>query len=283
MTDATTPRQSELRSRLAGPAGEWVAEARAAAGDHPEVDELIAYHTGELAEADERRIQDHLVTCRDCLEHLLELDAFTGSGTESGPEGRTGGAAEAAAGAGAADFETAAAWRALRSRLPAGPSRVPRRAAVLAASLAVAVVGLAVVALDQRREVGELSRRVAELSQPQPGAAIVDLYPASALRSEGAPREAFELPAAGYTTLILNLPQNLTESAGSDRYSVEILDAGGGLLWSGGALEPTRFGTLRLGLPGGFLPAGGHSLRLYRLDGEQRRPVESYPIRVPAP
>lgn len=276
-----TTSEQELRERLAGPAGEWVEEAAAAAGGHPDFDELVAYRGGELPDDDRRRLQDHLVTCRDCLELMLELDAFLRPETE--PEERT-------AAAGAADFATAAGWRALRSRLPsgeAGPAEGarsgprPRRwVAALAASLAVAVIVLALFALQLHRDVTALDRQLAELSRPQPGAAIVDLYPVSAARGEGEAAPVAELPAAtGYATLVVNLP----EGAGEASYEVEIVDPEGRILWSGSGFEASRFGTLRLGLPDGFLAPGEHALRLYAGDGEERHWIETYPLRVPEP
>lgn len=273
MSEAAMDRsESEQRSLLSGPAGDWVERAGTAAGDHPGVEELIAYHHGNLPEDGQRRVQDHLVTCSQCLDHLLELDAF--SRPETDPEGRVGGAT------GAADFETAAAWRALRPRLPSAPARLPRWAAVLAASLSLAVLGLALWSLAQRHEVTALSQRLAEISRPQPGVAIVDLYPPSAVRRDGVAPPVVELPAgAGYATLVINLPAGGRQAG----YEVEILDSEGHLLWSGGGLEASRFGTLRLGLPGGFLPPGEHSLRLYGRAGEERHWIETYPIRVPEP
>jgi hypothetical protein len=267
MSDETTAPEIELRRRLAAPAGDWVAEAGGGDGDHPDVDALIAYHGGGLPEDEQRRIQDHLVACRECLGHLLELVEFAGPG--AGAEGA----------AGAAEFETAAAWRALRPRLPAAPAaRWPRRAVALAAALALAALGLGLYALDQRRAATALGERLAELSRPQPGAAIVDLFPASAVRGEGEPVPVVELPAgAGYATLVINLPEG--ERYGG--YEVEILDPAGRPLWSGGGFEASAFGTLRLGVPGGLLPPGEHSLRLYGHDGEERHWIESYAIRVP--
>lgn len=273
MSDAAMNRsESEQRSLLAGPAGDWVEQAGPAAGGHPGVEELMAYHGGSLSQEEQQRVQDHVVTCRQCLDHLLELDAFTRP--EAGSEGGVTGAS------GAADFETAAAWRALRPRLSPGPVKVPRWAVVLAASLTVAVLGLALWTLDQRREIGVLSQRLAEVSRPQPGVAIVDLYPPSAVRGEGEAVPVVELPAGtGYATLVINLPAGGRQAG----YEVEILDSQGRLLWSGGGLEASRFGTLRLGMPGGFLPPGEHSLRLYGRTGEERHWIETYPIRVPEP
>jgi hypothetical protein len=282
MSDQTTAPDAELRRHLAGPAGDWVAAAGAAAGGHPGVEELIAYHGGGLDEDDQRRIQDHLVTCRDCLDHLLELEEFAGAvGAGERAEGEAVRAREPARDGGAADFETAAAWRAMRSRLPADePVRLPRWAGALAAALALAAVGLGLFALGQHRETSALRDRLAELSRPQPGAAIVDLYPPSAVRGAGEGAPAVELPAGrGWATLILHLP----DGERYERYEVEIVDSAERTLWSDGAFEASRLYTLRLGLPSGYLPPGEHSLRVYGIAGDRRNPVQSYPVVVPEP
>ncbi len=46
------------------------------AAGHPEVEQLAAYHAGELAPDEEERIQDHLSVCRDCGDLVLELEAL---------------------------------------------------------------------------------------------------------------------------------------------------------------------------------------------------------------
>lgn len=269
---------SELRDHLAAPAADWVAEHAEAGGEHPGVEALIAYHGGTLPEDAARRVQDHLVVCRECLSALLELDGF------SRP-------LEDEMLAQSDDFSDAAAWRTLRGRLPAertpgaapsgrnyapGP-RLPRWAMALAAGLAVAVIGLASWGLGQRSRLAELDRRLVELSRPQPGAAVRDLFPSSAVRGEEGGPPVVELPAGVFTLLLLNLPEGPAYPA----YEIEIVDAAGRRLWSGEDLALSGFGTLRLGLPAGFLPPGEHSLRLYGVDGEESTWVETYPLRVP--
>lgn len=257
----------EPSRELAAAAGDWLRDAAPAAGGHPSVDELIAYQGGRLDGDAERRVQDHLVVCRDCLDHLDELAGFV---AEKGGAGET---------APAADLATAAAWRALRPRLVAAPPRrLPRWAQAAAAALLVAAVGLGLWGLDRQAEVRALGERLAELSQPRPGAAIVDLYPASAARGQGAPPAPAELPADGFVTLVVNLPPD----APPGPYRLEIADAVGDRLWSGGGFEASRLGTLRLGLPEAYLPPGVHTLRLAAA-GEEESWIETYPLRVGAP
>ena len=57
--------------------GAVIDERRRNLGSHPGLDELVAYHAGELDAETSARLQDHLVLCPRCAEQLLELDAFT--------------------------------------------------------------------------------------------------------------------------------------------------------------------------------------------------------------
>src|SRR5215213_3514437 len=44
--------------------------------EHPDADELVAYHEGTLAPADAQRIQDHLVACRECASLMADLEGL---------------------------------------------------------------------------------------------------------------------------------------------------------------------------------------------------------------
>lgn len=58
-----------------------VDEKRRGLETHPDPQELVAYHAGELGDEEAKRLQDHLVLCPECARALLDLDAFT---TETG-------------------------------------------------------------------------------------------------------------------------------------------------------------------------------------------------------
>ena len=51
---------------------------------HPEPETLAAYHAGELTEPEERRLQDHLVSCPECAALLLDLDGLSDPGFGAG-------------------------------------------------------------------------------------------------------------------------------------------------------------------------------------------------------
>jgi hypothetical protein len=234
-------------------------------------------------------VQEHLLGCRPCLDELLELDSFVAPEEESAAGAARTADTEAGAG-GVADLETAAAWRAMRSRLPprgsglatglaAAGRRAPAWLAAAAAVLLVAVGALSLWAVAEHRAASALRQRVAALARPQTDAAIVDLFPAGARRGEE--EQAVELPAdAGHLTLVVNLPSSAAAAA---RYRVEIADAAGRAVWSGDGLTPSRFLTLRLGLPRGFLAPGDYDLRVTTADDGEGNEVATYPLRVAPP
>ncbi len=53
-----------------------VDEERQELGPHPELDEMVAYHAGDLPQSQVPRLQNHLVLCPECSRLLLELDRF---------------------------------------------------------------------------------------------------------------------------------------------------------------------------------------------------------------
>lgn len=253
--------KEELKAALEG----FLSEAQRDLEPHPSPDELAAYSAGELSAAGETRIQNHLALCPHCLELLLDLEHW--SDPESGSEPSL-----------PAD-EKAVAWQALQARLAteAAPRRRPglrlvssRPAYALAAALLIAVVGLSL-------RVWHLERSLADLSNPQVNAPVVDLLPASPLRGEPGERAVVELaPASRFFALILS-PKGSPDYAG---YRVEILDAGGRAVWSEGGLEKNRYGSFTLILPRGFLRLGEYRLRLYGLKDGAGQLIEEFPVRI---
>jgi hypothetical protein len=138
--------------------------------DHPTPDQWIAYQRGELPAAEEARLQEHLVRCRDCFDLAAGAAAFV-----QPDEPEAGG-----------DVEPAALWRLLRPQLdsqidpppdnvraitsgrrrPSWWSSFPAR---LAALFFVALVGLAAWNLSLRS-------RLDGLLAPRPNAIIVDIH-----------------------------------------------------------------------------------------------------------
>jgi putative zinc finger protein len=257
--------KEELKTVLEG----FLSEARQDLEPHPSPDELVAYGAGELSADEEARIQNHLALCPHCLELLLDFERWSDPEPESEQSIPAG--------------EKAAAWQALQARLATdeAPRRrpglrfaSPRPAYALAAGLLVAVVGLSL-------RVVHLERGMADLSDPQVNAPVVDLLPASPLRGEpGKGAEVKLEPASRFFALILN-PKGSPDYAG---YRVEILDAGGRVVWSEDGLEKNPHGSFTLILSQRFLGPGAYRLRLYGLeDGagpRAARLIEEFPVRI---
>lgn len=257
--------KEDLKAALEG----FLSEARRDLEPHPGPDELVAYGAGELPADEEVRIQNHLALCPHCLELLLDLGRWSDPESESGQSVTAG--------------EKDAAWQALQARLAADVA--PRRrsglrlaslrpAYALAAGLLVAVVGLSL-------RVWHLERSLADLSHPQVNAPVVDLLPASPLRGDPAGRAVVELaPASRFFALILS-PKGSPDHGG---YRVEILDAGGRVVWSEDGLEKNPHGSFTLILSRDFLGPGEHRLRLYGLeDGtgpRTARLIEEFRVRI---
>jgi len=226
----------------------------AGAGPHPEIDQLVRYHAGELTEAREERVRDHLVTCRECTETLLDLDRFVAAGADR--EATTTAPAPAPS--------------------PAGGRRRPLLA--MAAALLIVAVALGVWLAREHRAAERLRQRVATLSAPRPDVPIVDLLPDSSIRSEAGREPATLPPGEEYVTLVLNLPR----AAEVDAFEAEVVDPRGTVVWDG-PIQRSRFGTFTLGLWRRSLPPGRTLIRLYGL-GENgtdgRSLLETYVLRV---
>lgn len=230
--------------------------------EHPTPDELTAYHQGRLDGPDAERIEEHLVRCRRCFEEVTELDGFVQAGHDGPGEVR--------------DLQEAAAWRALRPRLP-GPSRRLGPVLALAASLLVAAVGLGFWGFHQHGETVRLRQELARLSQPQPAAILVDLFPDAQVRGAGGEPATVDLAAVDHLTLILHLP----EPPGAGAYEAEIVGAEERALWSG-PVRMDEYGTLTLGIPRSFLEPGSYRIDLYAAGAGGRQPLDSFPLELVA-
>jgi anti-sigma factor RsiW len=242
---------------------------------HPSLDEIADYHAGTLPPAEEARIQDHLVECRRCTALLLERDELAREIEASEP---------------AAPGEDAEAWEALRARLPRfspgdEPSRrveVPARLATpvarperrsprwlpaIAASLLVATLGLTVWSVS-------LSRRLAEVSQPQLNAPIHEVT-SGPLRGSG---EAAVLELA-HGTRFYTLVLRPSAPPPPGEWEVEIARPDGTVEWRGQGLRPNEHGSFSLTLSRGLVGEGEHVIRL-RGSGEAAQ--DEYRLRIVA-
>lgn len=247
---------------------------------HLAPEELAAYRDGALAPADAARVQDHLVTCRECLATLLELQRFA--------EDLDGDDAPSAA-------EVEAVWRGVEARAARQPTplapvtplvprdrsavvpRAPRLRALraLAASLLVATAGLSFWVVRLRDAVDELSR-------PQLNAPVEDLLP-SGPRGEG---DAGAMVELGPDTRSFTLVLNPAASGDFAAYRLEIERAGGGAVWSGGGLVPNSYGSFSVTLSRRLVGPGEYRVRLVGITadaegaGGERRTIGEYPLRV---
>ncbi|HEV7787272.1 MAG TPA: zf-HC2 domain-containing protein [Thermoanaerobaculia bacterium] len=240
--------------------------------DHPSPDAWIAYHRGELPTAEEERLQEHLMRCRDCFDLAGAAASFAQSHEEPGA---------------GQEVETAALWRLLRPQLdPSEPSRQnvreisdhPRRRSwggrlpmALAASFFVALVALSAWSLHQRSAlemlrapkpnvlIAEFSadERLATLASAEKtltaptGPWILVFHPANelpayrlALREVVTGRElwSYELRPGPDFALKIQLPEGLRPG----RYRLELSDGSGG-----GAGKVLETHLLRVTEPGG--------------------------------
>lgn len=262
----------ELKAVLA----DFLTETRRDLDPHPTPDQLVAYSAGELAAAEQARVEDHLVLCPQCLEMLLDLGRM--SEPDFGGEPRTTSA------------EKAASWQALQARLAADGvtgetprPRVrsrrlrsasflgsPRTAYALAASLFVVAVGLSL-------RVGYLQRSLADLSSPQLNAPVVDLFPASTVRGGEGGGEVVELAPGSRSFALILSPKGAPDYS---RYRAQIVDPEARVVWSGEGLEKDRHGSFTLILGRRFLDPGEYRLRLYGLEGDTGQLIEEFRLRI---
>lgn len=221
---------------------------------HLPVEELAAYQAGDLPEAAQARVRDHLMRCPACTRMLLDLDALR-RGVEPEDE--------------APDHEKERFWRALQPRLLAlRSSRRLQIVQLLAAILAVAVVGLAI-------QNASLRQTVHDLSQPDLGPPVRDLS-ATAVRSADAPAAVSLAPDDRFFTLILS-PADLRDFPD---HEVVLERAGAGEIWRGRGLHRNRYGTFSLILARRQTGAGDYTLRLFGISGEHRMSVGEYHFRI---
>ncbi|HSS50134.1 MAG TPA: zf-HC2 domain-containing protein [Thermoanaerobaculia bacterium] len=241
---------------------------------HPEPETLAAYHAGELDESEAQRLQDHLLTCRECAALLLDLDGLTRPGFGAGSLSAAD--QEALWGRIQREIEKEETPRAPAPVIPLRrPSRLappPRWLQALAAALLVATIGLSGWVVSLRRTVEALNR-------PEPNAPVIDLY-SGASRSAGSPQPVATVPRDfRFFTVILHPPH----SRSTKRYRVEIARAGGGSVWSRDGVAPDPLGPLPLTLTRSLIGPGEYRIRLFEETGNPREPLVDYGLRVEGP
>ena len=215
---------------------------------HPTVEEIIAYHAGELTAERHQALQQHLLLCRDCPELILALDGFAKL-----PEGEVE----------AAPAGMDSAWEAVRQQLAAegwfagGRGKVvrpwrtllpPRTLLAAAALVVVASLGFLLLRNDRSFHIVE---------QPSPGSPGWELAPA-VRGGEESVRKVAPGSAGGFTLEVR--PEGRWSSP---VYEVKLLlEPGGKQLWSGSWRPTSPSAPFFLEVSRGSLPAGEYLLRL---------------------
>ncbi len=205
--------------------------------EHPSPETLTAYQANELSKEEDERIQSHLAACRHCTAMLLELEEFL-QPTE-------------AVGTPAADFEAAADWRKLRSRLRA---RKRRLTVAMAAALFLAVLGISFYALSRWPE------------------RFKTLEALNSYRSQPESVESVELPV----TLLLKLPGN----SPYPEYRADLQDSHSTLVKQFFHLQETPSFDLEVRLGRWALDPGEYRVKLLGVRGQEANQVGEYAFKV---
>lgn len=217
-------------------------------GPAPEPEELLDYLAGRLAPEDEQRIARQLAADPAAARALLDLAELEAAGAEAGER--------------PTDLSAVASWRALRDRLPGGPARPGRLAALLpavAASLLMTTLGFGSWTW---RLWGELHRPIVN---------VVNLELVSGIRADG--EKIRELPPGA----VLRLVFPSAESCASYAAEVEWPRSGDRQTIEGLERDESGRVTFLLRRP----KLGAYRLRL--LGCEPRRGLEEHRFRLTAP
>lgn len=274
-------------------------------GSHPDTETWVAYHGGELPQAQAEGLRDHLTVCPECADLLLDLDAFPQLepriGEDENAEKRY-------------DEIAAQDWRAIQARVgesrPQDPpsrstvSHEPRAAPAtegrpgpprfLSSALAASVL----VALALSFWVVSLSRRLAD-PPPRGDSAVFDLVPVDLALRGGATQEeviAFA-PWMEEVVLLLNVGNvgdvgnvsNVGDAPPYPSYRVTLLaipNQGGAQaeseaeVWTGDGLHLSPQGTVNVTLPRPWLRPGSYRIELSGGTGEEAQVLATYLARV---
>jgi hypothetical protein len=238
-------------------------EEMMAPGPHLEPEEIADYHEGRLSPEDERRVQDHLVACRECSELLLDLEGLADPDFGAG-EALPDGAGEQVWESVRKEIQPSNVVPFRRFRRETRKSETPRWLRSLAAMLLLSTMALSGWVMSLRSQ-------VRHLSDPQPST-VVDLYPVSSVRGETGPALP-EIPQdTEWVTVILRSP-GLPEMAD---YGVEVLRADGSVAWKKDGLKPA-YNSFSLSLPGDWI--GDVRIRLVGIDSKgERRTIGEYAL-----
>lgn len=248
----------------------FASEARRNLGEHPSPEELIAYQAYELTGTESQRIREHLGICPECVNAVLDLEAFPAverrepeAGATPEESAKMWNAIEAGLAAGAepaddsaksAPRESSSGWK-WAARILGAPAWVPR--------LAVAMLLVALIGWNFH-----LRNQIDRLSHIHPHVVVSDLLPVTEgeLRS-GRPRTVRLASELDGLVLVLDV----ADTRGFSNFRIEVKDGGGSTLDSILELTPTPDGLFLLEIPRAAQYLGELQLVLF---GESRGNME---------
>lgn len=217
---------------------------------HPDLDHLLAYRAGELADEEASRLQDHLVQCRECADLVLEAAVFEDPETHAP---RT------------SDIERVTVWRGLRKSFRHG-APVPILTAV--AAVLVLAVGVSIWMLQTRSVT------------PAPGVEalgpIYDVYSASRVRSGAREPEPVVFPPGVDQVTVILTPERVPTFP---RYAAEVETPEGSVLRLDDLYRSPANG-FHLGLSRAAVTEGTLSVRLLGVDDGATTEIDRFEVPV---
>lgn len=281
--------------------------------DHPSLEVLASYRKGNLPSVQAEGIQDHLVTCPQCCDALLDLADLASPDPPSEPAQWDDAKTEAWEKLRTSVFpeESSGTVVSLESRQAsatprgAGVSRLAAAAMVvlslmiggLAASLlletsgGVAEIAQAREAAEQARQeldeknrafegvqerVADLEKDLEKLSSPWLNVEEFNLFPRGFVR--GGP-EGVEVTVPEDPTLY-TLTLNLLDTGQHSQYRLRVSAMDGSEIWAVGGLKKSRLGSISIALPHDFFAPGRYGLKLEGETGEVWHLAAEYDLEV---
>jgi len=270
---------SDSRASLADVIRKVAAEDRGRAGPPSTLDELARYSSGELTEAEAERVRDDVVLRPESREVVLAFKSSLLS-EPPGEEHRI------------SDREIDDEWRRLAAELgiagtlPKGQAPAPAekpapawtgwRKTVRWWKSFVAHPAILPAAVAASFLLGVFAGPIERRDVPRLNVGVVDLVSERDRTRSEEPRPLNVWRQADPAVWILSSTE-LTESSA---YSVEIVDAGGEVVWSDETAGLTAAGYLTVEVPPDYLAAGDYRLRLYRVQSGRRQSLEDYEVRI---
>ena len=259
-----------------------VARIRAARGDCPPFELIVAATERVLADDLQERVSAHLTACPDCRALARDAADVTPSGLTAEEDARIVGRLRGAWGvrpSQAAPESTAwaplamaatlvvalglGAWAMLlRHEKLALEQRVPRLQQELRDMTALATVA---------RSEAERLRPADELGRAQLNVSLIDLEPIAALRSEASADRTFEVSGKDErVTLVLATGGGIT----GETEELHLLNEAGTVVWKTGGLRLGPLRSFNLLVPVSVLPNGLATLRLYTIRADGTRALQ---------